>query len=293
MWIAETIDDARKQRATLPGRVCLVPTMGALHEAHLSLVEEAGRLADHVVVSIFVNPAQFGPDEDLERYPKPLESDLDLCRKHRVAGAFCPTVQQMYPPGGPECRVDVPSLARDLEGRQRPGHFAGVCRVVVKLLNILQPQLSCFGEKDFQQLRVVEALVRDLCMPVEIVPCPIIRDDDGLALSSRNHYLTDSTRPRATALYKALTRAGTLVEQDGETDPGVVEQAMGRILERSEVAIDYAVVRDATTLAPLDCVEPRTRGVAVALVAGSVDGVRLIDNMRLSGAGRQRVTGNG
>lgn len=281
MRIWTTVEEARRHRQQARGRVALVPTMGALHEGHLRLVEEGRRLADTVFVSIFVNPTQFGPGEDLDHYPRTLEEDLRLCEAAQVAGVFTPSVQEMYPPEVIDAAVDVPDLTSDLEGAWRPGHFNGVCRVVLKLLNIFQPDLAMFGEKDYQQLRVVQAMVADLMLPTRIVPVPTVREPDGLAMSSRNRYLDEPQRRKAVGLYKALKQAQRMVEEDQETDPLAVERAMRQVLEVHHVEVDYAVVRHPHTLKPLDCIEPKLTDGVVALIAGRLDGVRLIDNMVL------------
>ena len=283
MWTAGTIRAAREHRARMSGRVALVATLGALHEGHLSLIDTAKRIGDHVLVSIFVNPLQFGPGEDYERYPRPLEEDLSVCRGAGVEGVLCPDVDQIYPPGQIESAVTVPQLATVLEGEFRPHHFAGVCRVVVKLLNILQPQVTCFGQKDFQQMRIVEAIVRDLNIPVEVVECPTVREPDGLAASTRNQYLSGPVRSHALGLYKSLLQAKLLIEKDGETNPRAVEQSMAQVMQTHQVSIDYAVVRHPASLAEIDCVEPHVTGGVVALVAGRVGEVRLIDNMVIAG----------
>lgn len=282
MWIANTIAQARQHRGRMTGLVALVPTMGALHKGHLWLIESARQLAAGVVVSIFVNPIQFGPEDDFDRYPRCLDQDLAACERSGVVGVFCPPVAEMYPPGRAASQLIVPELADPLEGEQRPGHFAGVCRVVAKLLNIVQPEVACFGQKDYQQLRVIEAMVQDLAMPVRVVGVPTVREEDGLAASSRNAYLTCPQRRQALGLYKALVEAKTLVETGGESDPAAVEAAMDRVLRAYRIDVDYAVVRHPRTLASLQSLEPdRTDGV-VTLVAGRVGGVRLIDNMVLA-----------
>src|SRR6185369_4057963 len=171
------------------GPVAFVPTMGALHAGHVTLLAAAATMGRHVLASIFVNPTQFGPGEDLTRYPRPLDHDLEKCRAAGVAGVFVPTVDEMYPPSEPPCTADVPALTADLEGRFRPGPFAGVCQVVAKLFGIVQPEVACFGMKDYQQLRVVDAMVRSLNLPVRISALPTVRESDGLAMSSRNAYL--------------------------------------------------------------------------------------------------------
>lgn len=278
MWIAPTIAEMRQQRRTLRGSVAFVPTMGALHAGHVALMQAGAAIAKHVIVSIFVNPTQFAPGEDFERYPRPLDRDLDVCRSASVTGVFVPSVEQMYPPGQPICEVNVPSLASTLEGEFRPQFFPGVCRVVAKLLSIVQPDVACFGQKDYQQFKVVEAMVADLCLPVRIHMVPTIREKDGLAMSSRNVYLTAAQRPRALGLYKALTTAAALIHNQGETDPLAVEAAMRTILVAHQLTVDYACVRNAHTLQPMDCIEPALSGV-VTLIAARCDQVRLIDNL--------------
>jgi pantoate--beta-alanine ligase len=278
MIIATTIDECRRHRAKL-GELALVPTMGALHEGHLSLIRRARELAGHVAVSIFVNPAQFAPHEDLERYPRPIEQDLAQCQAQEVDLVFCPTVEQMYPPGQAEVSVTVPRLGEVLEGRVRPHHFGGVCRVVTKLLSIIRPQVACFGMKDYQQWRVIEALVAGLNLGVRIEACPTVRGPDGLALSSRNAYLGAGDRERALSLPRALDRAAALIEA-GANEPEPIERMMAQALATHGVQVDYAVVRDAWRLGPVDVLDPGAEPV-VLLVAGRVRAVRLIDNRPL------------
>lgn len=286
MWVAKTIPDARKHRAALRGKVGFVPTMGALHRGHVSLMEAARGLADHVVVSVFVNPTQFGPSEDYLKYPRPAEADLAACEEAGVAGVFMPGVEEMYPPGRLACEVVVPALSSILEGEIRPGHFAGVCRVVGKLFHIVQPDVACFGMKDYQQLKVIQAMVADQDMPLWIAEVPTMREPDGLAMSSRNVYLDAESRRHAVGLYKALLEAKLLVEDDGEMDPATVEAAMRHVLEAHHVSPDYATVRHPTTLATLDSLSPAVTNGVVALIAGRIGGVRLIDNMVLGKDGR-------
>jgi len=281
MWVAKTIDQARQDRAQLRGEVALVPTMGALHRGHRWLIEKAKEAGGPVLVSLFVNPTQFNESQDYIRYPRQMEQDLDLCKQAGVAGVFCPSEMQMYPPGQLGCEVTVPDLATLLEGEHRPGHFEGVCRVVAKLFHIIEPDLAVFGQKDYQQLQVIRAMVADLAMPVRMVGVPTVREEDGLAVSSRNVRLVPEHRRRATALYKALSTARMLVEQDGESDPGVVENSMRRVLETHQVGVDYAVIRHPKTLVSLDCIEPELTSGVIALVAGRLGEVRLIDNMLL------------
>ena len=272
----------RQQRRALRGKVALVPTMGALHAGHQSLIERAGAIADHVIVSIFVNPTQFGPNEDYAQYPRPVDRDLDCCERAGVEGVFNPNVEEVYSPQVPVCEVNVPELAKSLEGKHRPGHFAGVCRVVMKLLNMAQPNIACFGRKDFQQLRIVQAMVADLTLPVAIVEVDTVREPDGLAVSSRNIHLAGEDRHHARGLFKALVNARMLVEQAGETDPMRVETSMHEVMRAHQVGVDYAVVRHPLALTELDCIEPALTGGVVALVAGRVGNVRLIDNMLLA-----------
>ena len=282
MWIVETVAELRQKRRGLRGKVALVPTMGALHAGHQSLIERARAIADHVIVSIFVNPTQFGPNEDYAQYPRPVDRDMDCCERGGVDGVFSPKVEEVYSPQVPACEVIVPDLMKSIEGEHRPGHFAGVCRVVMKLLNMTQPNIACFGRKDFQQLRIVQAMVADLSLPVAIVECETVRETDGLAISSRNFHIAGEDRHHARGLFKALVNARMLVEQAGETDPLRVERSMHEVMRAYQVRVDYAVVRHPLTLTELDCIEPALTGGVVALVAGRVGNVRLIDNMILA-----------
>src|SRR4051795_12791627 len=206
MKVLHTIAEARKARAKLEELV-LVPTMGALHAGHSSLMSIARRHGGKVAVSIFVNPTQFGPREDFAKYPRPIEADLAMCEKAGVELVFNPPPEEMYPPGEPEVVVDLPPLTTVLEGKHRPGHFRGVCQVVAKLFNVVEPEVACFGQKDFQQLRVLTAMVETLNWPIEMVPCPTLRDPDGLAMSSRNQYLSLDERHKALAIPRALQTA--------------------------------------------------------------------------------------
>lgn len=280
MWIADTVESMIERRSAMRGTIALVPTMGALHEGHLSLMREARRHTDQIVVSIFVNPTQFGPGEDLDRYPRPFERDLEFCRAEGAVGIFAPSVESMYPQSAIAVEMNVPALAADLEGAHRPGHFAGVCRVVAKLFNVCRPDLAFFGRKDYQQLRVISAMVNDLNMPLRIMECDTVRDEDGLALSSRNAYLSDEQRQHALGLSKALAEAQLLVA-DGETDPAAVERVMRQVMEVHHVDVQYAVVRHPQTLGELDCIEPALTGGVIAMVAGHVGDVHLIDNALL------------
>lgn len=248
--------------------------MGALHDGHLKLIEEARRLSDEVWVSIFVNPTQFGPNEDLAKYPRPLEDDLAACERLGVAAVFNPEPDEVYPPDTIPMSLDVPSLTGQFEGAHRPGHFEGVCRVVLKLFNLCQPRYACFGQKDYQQLRVIEAMVEDLNLPIAIQRVATIREADGLAMSSRNRYLDESERKQAVGLSKALKLAEQLIVSDGETDPAVIERAMEQTLLAHKIEPDYCAVRHPETLAEMDMVLPPV----VALIAGRLGSVRLLDN---------------
>lgn len=275
MRIARTIAEMRQARAALRGGVGLVPTMGYLHEGHLSLVRRAKAENDSVVASIFVNPAQFGPREDYERYPRDEERDLSLLKAEGVDVVFIPTAQEMYPPGfAAWVEVEGP-LTERLEGAARPGHFRGVATVVAKLFNIVQPQRAYFGEKDAQQLRVIEKMVADLNLPLEVVACPTVREADGLAMSSRNVYLSAEERRAARAIPQALALAERLIVQEGVRDAELVrEKLRACIAQDGRAEIDYVSVADAETLAELSVIERP----ALVLLAVRVGSVRLIDN---------------
>jgi pantoate--beta-alanine ligase len=277
---AGSIEETRRSLAHARAsgfRVGLVPTMGALHDGHLRLIEECKAVTDWVVVSIFVNPTQFGPGEDFARYPRPLEDDLDQCEDAEVSMVFVPDTAMMYPNGTPSTLVDVPGLTDTLEGASRPGHFLGVATVVLKLFNIIQPDLAVFGQKDYQQQLVIRRMVQDLHVPVEIRTCATVREPDGLALSSRNRYLSAEERRAATVIYKALEAARRCVI-GGERQADRVRQILRETLESEPLLrIDYAAIADANTLAPLESLVPERRGIA--LVAGWVGATRLLDNM--------------
>jgi pantoate--beta-alanine ligase len=257
-------------------RVALVPTLGFLHAGHASLIEAARRQADRVVVSIFVNPTQFGPNEDLARYPRDLPGDLRTAGAAGAEVAFVPEAAAIYPPGY-QTYVEVRELQKGLCGDVRPGHFAGVATVVLKLLNITRPHLAMFGEKDFQQLAVVRRMVADLAVPVEIVSLPTVREPDGLAMSSRNVYLSPADRSRATALFRGLSAARAR-RAAGETDSAALLSAARAEILPSIDRLEYLELRDATTLAPL----PAADRPAVMLVAAFVGATRLIDNLAIA-----------
>jgi pantoate--beta-alanine ligase len=253
--------------------IAFVPTMGALHAGHAALLAEARRRADVVVCSIFVNPKQFGPNEDLARYPRPFEADRRLCDACGVDVVFAPRPDAMYPAGF-ETEVRGGALSGILDGAVRPGHFDGVLTVVALLFSIVQPHCALFGEKDFQQLTLIRRMVGDLRWPVEIVPMPVVRDVDGLALSSRNAYLGADDRRKATCLYRALMAAQDEV-QHGVDDVARIQGAARAVLDATPgFSCDYVEIRDPLTLAPLSRLDRDAR----LLLAGRLGGVRLIDN---------------
>ena len=265
----------RAQRAA-GKRIGFVPTMGYLHEGHLALVDEARRRAEAVILSIFVNPLQFGPAEDLARYPRDLPHDRALASARGVDALFVPTVAAMYPPGS-EVRLSPGPIAERWEGAARPGHFSGVLTVVAKLFHLVEPDLACFGQKDVQQLTLVRRMVRDLDWPVEIVAVPTVREPDGLALSSRNAYLGAEDRRRAVVLSRAL-QAAHQAWRGGESRPAALEAKMRQELgTEPTVAVEYISIADPETLAPLDRVDERT----VVAIAARIGGTRLIDNIKL------------
>lgn len=263
-------------------RLALVPTMGCLHAGHLALIAEARRRAESVLVSIFVNPTQFGPGEDFERYPRTPEADLRACREAGVDAVFAPPVEELYPPGA-STAVEVAGLSEGLCGRSRPGHFRGVATVVAKLLCAARPDVACFGEKDYQQLAVVRRLARDLCLPTEIVGVPTVRESDGLALSSRNLRLAPGARGEARALVRALDAAEALVAA-GERRREALLAAVGVELGKAPSAeVDYAELVDAETLQPAPDRLAAPALLALAVRFPSREGpaappVRLIDN---------------
>ena len=275
--VVRTIGDVRRliTAARRRGRrIGVVPTMGALHEGHLSLIRRAVDENDVVVVTIFVNPSQFAPDEDFADYPRTIDEDLDQCRKLRVDIVFRPEVAEMYYDDA--CTtVEVHRLATILEGLHRPTHFRGVTTVVLKLFSIVAPDVAYFGRKDYQQQAVVRRMCRDLNVPVEIVTCPTVREPDGLALSSRNRLLSATQRASARGLFQSLTLACERLRA-GETDVGAVRQAMLELLHaETGLTVDYVTLADPVTLEELSA--PRRK--MVALVAARIGTVRLIDNL--------------
>ena len=269
-WMKQAARQARAE-----GRVIgFVPTMGALHAGHLSLVEAARRDSSPVVVSIFVNPKQFGPQEDFAKYPRPIEEDQAQLERLGVDCLFAPSVEEMYPPGF-RTTVNVESLGDRLEGRARPGHFRGVATVVLKLLEIVAPQFAYFGRKDAQQLRVIRQMAADLALDAEMVTCPIVREADGLAMSSRNAYLLPQERRTASVLYRALDAARQAIAA-GEHDAARLVEAMRGVLAAEPLAAtDYAEIVDADSFQTVT----RLRGACLALLAARIGATRLIDNM--------------
>ena len=261
-------------------RICVVPTMGYLHEGHLSLLRAGRARCDMLVVTIFVNPTQFGPNEDLDRYPRDEAGDLARAKECGVNIAFCPDAAQMYPDGY-QTYVEVRQLSRPLCGTSRPGHFSGVASVVGKLFHITQPHVAVFGQKDFQQLALIRRMVRDLDFGIEIVGVPIVREPDGLAMSSRNAYLSQQQRAQATALYRGL-RAAREKLAAGNSDAATLVATARAPIEASPAAkIDYVELRDADSLELIDRIE-RPAVLAMAVLFGNT---RLIDNAVLTPRG--------
>ena len=261
-------------------RVGFVPTMGALHEGHLSLVRTARAQSDVVIASVFVNPKQFGPNEDFSRYPRDPERDSAMLAAEKTDYLFLPSVEEMYPPGETTW-VTVEGITDKLDGRSRPGHFRGVTTVVAKLFNIVQPDFAFFGQKDAAQVAIVSKMVRDLNFDARIVVCPIVREADGLAMSSRNAYLTPEQRKRATVLSRALMRVQSLVDRGEASSARLMVAGTQVMAEEPAVKLEYFEIVDRETLDPVSDV---SRGALIA-VAASVGTTRLIDNIVVSGKG--------
>ncbi len=276
MRSVSTLDELHSARLSFDGRVGLVPTMGFLHEGHTSLIRRAKEECDHVVVSIFVNPTQFGPKEDLSKYPRDVERDLKLIEPLGTDLVWMPTAEIMYPQGY-QTWVEVEAITKPLEGAMRPGHFKGVTTVVAKLFNGVQPHKAYFGQKDAQQVAVIRQMTRDLNFPIEIVVCPIVREPDGLAMSSRNVYLDPEQRKAATVLFRSLSAAKELYES-GERDAEKVRGKMKEVLAIEPLAeVQYVSCADYETLEELD----EIKGKALLSMAVSVGKTRLIDNFVL------------
>ena len=277
MEVVETIDSVRSLVRAAHGegkKIGFVPTMGALHIGHISLIEAAVADCDFVVVSIFVNPTQFGPGEDFEKYPRPLEADLEICRKAGVDVVFVPLPEQMYP-GKNLTWVNVEKLTEPLCGRFRPGHFRGVTTVCAKLFNIVAPDIAYFGQKDAQQAFVIKRMVADLNMPLEIVICPTVREPDGLAKSSRNQYLTVQQREEATYIYKSLQKCHQMIQANVTESQKIIAE-MSKILQQvPSIEIEYVSIVDAETLESIETIKDRV----LAAVAVRIGSARLIDNI--------------
>ena len=273
MMIVSTLEELRSARPLLDGKLGLVPTMGYLHEGHISLVRRAKAECDHVAVSIFVNPTQFGPNEDLSKYPRDLDRDLHLLEEAGTHLVWTPTPEIMYPSGF-QTWVEVEEMTRPLEGAQRPGHFRGVTTVVTKLFNAVQPAKAYFGQKDAQQAAVIRRMMSDLNFPIEIVVCPIVREADGLAMSSRNVYLDTKQRKAATVLYRSLSAAKAAYEQ-GERDAEKLRQIMKATIASEPLAqMQYVSCADYDTLQELE----KVMGKSLLSVAVFFGRTRLIDN---------------
>lgn len=276
MLVAKTISDSRSAREQLTGALGLVPTMGALHDGHLALVRRARAENDHVAVSIFVNPTQFAPGGDFDKYPRSLERDMSLLEPLGVDMVFAPSVQEMYPSGF-QTFVNVEEVTKPLEGAMRPGHFRGVATVVTKLFNIIQPDRAYFGQKDAQQVVVVRQMVRDLNLPIEICACETQREPDGLAMSSRNAYLSAEDRQAASVLYRALCAARTTWEK-GERGGENLRETMLEVLEQEPRAnVEYVSAANPDTLTEMNEAKDRVL-LSMAVRFGTT---RLIDNFLL------------
>ena len=275
MKIVRTVAEVRVARASL-GRLGFVPTMGALHDGHMSLITAARAECDAVAASIFVNPTQFGPNEDLSRYPRPIEADLARLDDAGVELVFLPSPEVIYPAGF-DTRIEVGVIANRLEGAVRPGHFSGVATVVAKLFNIVTPDVAWFGQKDVQQTRVIRQMVRDLDLPVAIRIGPTLREVDGLAMSSRNVYLSSDDRAQAVALYRGLS-AAQAAWQAGETSAAVLRSLVATEIAKTDGAIDYISIADTDTLEELETVPEEGAVVSLAVRYGTT---RLIDNLIL------------
>ncbi len=283
MRIIENIDQMRaacRELKRAGKRLGFVPTMGALHAGHMSLVRTARQQCQAVAVSIFVNPTQFGPNEDFSKYPRTLERDRQMLEAEKVDLVFVPTVADMYPPDA-RTAVHVEELSKKLCGKSRPGHFRGVTTVVSKLFHIVEPDAAFFGQKDAAQCTIIRRMVGDLDMDVQIVVCPIVRETDGLALSSRNAYLSPAERKKATILHRALMRVQFLADKGEHSGEKLIAAAREVFSEEPEVRVDYVEIVDNESLDPMADV---SRGALVA-VAAFVGATRLIDNIVLTGVG--------
>ena len=278
---------ARRLRREEKCTIGLVPTMGALHEGHLSLIHQARAMCDVVVVSVFVNPAQFGPAEDFESYPRDLTRDASLLAEYNVDYVFAPAVEEIYPPGY-ATYVTVEGLSEQLEGASRRGHFRGVATVVAILLNAVKPDFAFFGQKDAQQAALIKKMVRDLAFGTEIIVLPIVREESGLALSSRNSYLSDEEKRAATLLYQGLARASRAYDEGEGSSNKLIEIVRSTIAGEPLARIDYISLNDAETLEKLDRIDDRAALLSLAVFIGKT---RLIDNIILGRAQKQDAAG--
>lgn len=278
MQLFKSLQELRAWRAQQTGRIALVPTMGNLHEGHLKLVDLAKQHADVVIVSIFVNPMQFGANEDLDNYPRTLDADCQALAERGAHGVFAPQVSDVYPRGlAVQTYIEVPKISETLCGASRPGHFRGVATIVAKLFNMVQPHTAVFGEKDFQQLQVIRLMTQDLSLPVEVIGMPTERAEDGLALSSRNGYLSPSERQLAPVIYKTLTALADAIHQQGIDDEIALASARHE-LEEHGFRIDYLELRRRSDLQPARADDHEL----VVLVAAFLGRTRLIDNLQLT-----------
>ena len=289
--IVQTIGDLRtllQAQRHAGARVAAVPTMGALHEGHLSLIREAATRAEVVVVTIFVNPTQFGPGEDFERYPRTLEADVSLAESAGATVIFAPPVSEMYPQGE-QTRVRVPELSQGMCGASRPAHFEGVATIVTKLFHVIGEAVYCFGRKDYQQLRVIERMAIDLLFPVEVVGCPIVREVDGLAMSSRNVYLSAAERASALSIVRALQAALESYRAQKKSVSALIEQTSAALLAAG-LELDYVEMRDALSLKEFQD-DASVEAPAVLAVAVKLGKTRLIDNVVLAPDTRDLIAG--
>jgi pantoate--beta-alanine ligase len=276
MFVAKTIDEVRKWRKKSKGSVGFIPTMGFLHTGHVSLIDLANSENDYVVVSIYVNPKQFGPKEDFNKYPRDEKHDLELLEKAKVTIVFLPDTNEIYPAGF-ETIVSVSNLSKTLEGEKRPGHFDGVATVVSKLFNIVQPTRAYFGQKDAQQVQIIKKMVKDLQFPIDIVVGKTVRQEDGLALSSRNTFLTDKQKNESAVISHSLALAMDMVKK-GVRNTNTIKHAMRKIIEKTSGKIDYISIADPETLTEVNIIQDKTL-VSLAVYYGKT---RLIDNCLLT-----------
>lgn len=260
-------------------KIALVPTMGALHEGHLSLIQQAQQRADIVVCSIFVNPTQFNDPKDLEKYPRPIEQDIDLLQKQGCDVLFQPTVEEMYPDPEEQWHIDLGRLDQIWEGAQRPGHFQGVTQIVYKLFTLVNPDIACFGQKDFQQVMVIQRLIEIKNLNIQLLICPIIRSEEGLALSSRNTRLSEQGKKKALILYRTLSAVKQAFQENIALDK-IQQLAENMIAAERDVDLEYFAISETRTLERADSIEPGKQ--YVAHIVAWIEGVRLIDNMLLN-----------